>query len=84
MRIDDLVKEFRATTGEPLWKMVLNWGTVIVFFALPIAAFAGWLHPERLEYLREYMRNITLLVFGLAGLKTWEQFSKKKEGDSDK
>jgi hypothetical protein len=72
MKIDDLIREFRATAGEPLWKMVLNWGTVLVFFALPIAAFTGLLHPERLEYLREYMRNITLLVFGLAGLKTWE------------
>jgi hypothetical protein len=79
MRIDDLIREFRATAGEPLWKMILNWGTVIVFFALPIAALLGWLHPERLDYLREYMRSITLLVFGLAGLKTWEQLGKKKE-----
>ncbi|HET6888013.1 MAG TPA: hypothetical protein VFH87_08825, partial [Candidatus Udaeobacter sp.] len=34
-------------------------------------------NPERVEKLREflaeYMRNITVLVFGLAGLRTWEQ-----------
>lgn len=78
MKIDDLIREFRATTDEPLWKIVLNWGTVIVFFTLPILFVTGCLHPERLEYLREYMREITLLVFGLAGLRTWQQIRKEK------
>jgi len=79
MKIDDFIREFRSTTGDPLWKVILNWGSVLTFFALPILFLAGALHPERLEYLREYMRNITILVFGLAGLKTWEQIKKGNE-----
>lgn len=73
---------------EHLWKTVLNWGTVIFFFLLPISCFIihlyalthqGWLGPpisgeEKYDfsYVQNLQRDITFLVFGLAGLRTWE------------
>lgn len=65
---------------EPVWKTVLNWGTVLIFLAFPIVLFITqlWVYPTldqekvHLDYLREFMRNITILIFGLAGLRTWE------------
>ena len=69
---------------EPLWKTILNWGTVIVFLTLPLVVFTlhvyakthpGWILEGRegeFKYVFEFQRNITVLVFGLAGLRTWE------------
>ncbi len=69
---------------DPLWKTVLNWGTVVTFLTLPLIVFIMQLymrahtgtfdttHPEHFKYLLDFQRNITVLVFGLAGLKTWE------------
>ena len=78
---------------EPLWRLVLNWGTVVTFLILPLVILSiqvyanthphwwTWqdhqLTPEqqasRYQYLNDFMRNLTILVFGLAGLRTWEQ-----------
>jgi hypothetical protein len=73
---------------DPLWKSALNWGAVITFLALPLFILLmqiyNWTHPgfmatdpENIDKLREflsgYMRDVTFLVFGLAGLRTWEQ-----------
>ena len=77
---------------DPLWKTVLNWGTVITFLVLPLfilsfqlyvnthPGYWKWVEPnltpeqhaQRFQYIYDFMRNITILVFGLAGLKTWE------------
>src|SRR5262252_7293006 len=77
---------------DPLWKTVLNWGTVIVFLTLPIFIMSmqlyvnthpgtwTWVeqgltpeqHNARFQYLYDFIRNVTVLVFGLAGLRTWE------------
>jgi hypothetical protein len=78
---------------EPIWRTVLNWTAVITFFVLPAILFVTqiWVYPNleqekaHLDYLREFMRNVTFLVFGLAGLKTWEVIKangreKKQEG----
>lgn len=97
MNIDDKIKEFRATSGDPLWKIVLNWGTVVLFLTLPLAIAAvqiysnthrGWWvwmenltpaeHERRFQYLNDFMRNLTILVFGLAGLRTWENIRNGK------
>ncbi len=90
MKLDDLIREFRATSGEPLWRVFLNWGTVIAFFAIPLTLFCvqfyarthpGWFneeHPEHFKYIADYQRNLTILVFGLAGLKTWENIKNNK------
>jgi len=83
---------------DPLWKTVLNWGTVITFLLLPLAILSlqvyanthsGWwkwqdqLTPEqqaaRYQYLNDFMRNLTMLVFGLAGLRTWESIKNGKK-----
>jgi hypothetical protein len=69
---------------DPYWKIALNWGAVLVFFSLPFVIFVTqlWVYPNldqekaHLDYLREWMRNVTLLVFGLAGLRTWEQMKR--------
>lgn len=65
---------------EPLWKTVLNWGAVLTFFLLPLTVFISQFtiftdmaaQKDDLDYLKTFMTNITLLVFGLAGLRTWE------------
>jgi hypothetical protein len=69
---------------DPLWKTVLNWGTVVTFLSLPLVVFIvqmwarthpGWMtteNPQHFHYILDFQRNITILVFGLAGLKTWE------------
>lgn len=85
---------------DPLWKTVLNWGAVITFLFLPLLIFSlqlwNWTHPgffvladpvrveRNLEYLREFMRNITILVFGLAGLRTWENIKNGKIKEDSK
>ena len=78
--------------NEPLWKTVLNWGTVILFLTLPLFIMGvqiyinthpdswHWTDPnltpeqrtQRFQYIYDFMRNLTVLVFGLAGLRTWE------------
>jgi len=84
---------------EPLWKTVLNWGTVITFLTLPLVIMSiqiyanthpGWWEwaekgltqserQERFAYLYDFMRNLTILVFGLAGLRTWEHIKNGKD-----
>jgi hypothetical protein len=80
---------------EPRWKTVLNWGTVITFLSLPMVMLSvqlwHWTHPNffhlldpnnpRIEYLKEFQRNITILVFGLAGLRTWESIKANGNGN---
>ena len=83
---------------DPLWKTVLNWGTVVLFLLLPLFIMAiqlyanthpGWWqwmeklnpqeHERRFQYVNDFMRNLTILVFGLAGLRTWENLKNGKE-----
>jgi hypothetical protein len=76
---------------EPLWRIVLNWGTIVTFLTLPLVVFIaqlyarthpGWLdtsNPEHFKYLLDFQRNLTILVFGLAGLKTYEQVKNGKQ-----
>lgn len=69
---------------EP-WKTFLNWGAVVMFFGMPLLvmvlqiaalAYPGWLSKElpqaEFKYLYEFQRALAVLVFGLAGLRTWE------------
>jgi len=84
---------------EPLWRLVLNWGTVITFLVLPLLILSvqvyanthpGWWnwseqlkpeeHERRFQYINDFMRNLTILVFGLAGLRTWEQIKTNGNG----
>jgi hypothetical protein len=70
---------------EEPWKRFLNWGAVIMFFSMPLLvmaiqllalAFPNVLAQElpqsEFKYLYEFQRALAILVFGLAGLRTWE------------
>lgn len=74
-------------TEEP-WKRFLNWGAVIMFFGMPLLvmtiqllalAFPNVLSQSlpqtEFKYLYEFQRALAILVFGLAGLRTWEHVS---------
>ena len=84
--------------SDPLWRTVLNWGAVVTFLTLPLMLFSiqlwNWTHPgfltlmdpkqPRIEFLAEFHRNVTILVFGLAGLRTWEQVRNGKHNSETK
>jgi hypothetical protein len=70
---------------EEKWKRFLNWGAIIMFFSMPLLilliqllalTFPSWLSQElpqtEFKYLYEFQRALAILVFGLAGLRTWE------------
>jgi hypothetical protein len=74
--------------NEEPWKTFLNWGAVIMFFGMPLLVmvlqifalvFPNWLSKQlpqtEFKYLYEFQRALAILVFGLAGLRTWEHVS---------
>jgi hypothetical protein len=77
---------------EPLWRSVLCWGAVITYLTLPLLTFVlvfisdefSWPHFN--EHLREYkfltpyFESVTALIFGLAGLNTFDRHSIRSEG----
>jgi putative Ca2+/H+ antiporter (TMEM165/GDT1 family) len=73
---------------EPLWKTILNWGTVIAFFVVPTAFFIMHINgsftgmtAEDFKYIETWLRNLTFLVFGLAGMKAAQYFKNGHNGD---
>lgn len=76
--------------NEPQWRRILNWGCVIAFFAFPVIFFIlqilaaempGFHFEEQTKYYtwtRDYFRLIALLVFGMAGLNSWDRHNGKK------
>jgi hypothetical protein len=69
---------------EPKWRTVLNWSAVIMFFSMPLVLFVmhlisierGWQVEERwaeFKGLGFVYQTITALVFGLAGLNSWDR-----------
>jgi hypothetical protein len=78
-----------AIIKEPLWRTVLCSSAVICFFMMPLCIFLvqlygwtqpGWITPlqhggPQLDYMAQMQLIVTLLVFGLSGLRTWEQFT---------
>jgi hypothetical protein len=73
---------------EEGWKTFLNWAAVIMFFGMPLLvmviqllalSFPTVLSKElpqaEFKYLYEFQRALAILVFGLAGLRTWEHVS---------
>ena len=76
---------------EPQWRRILNWGCVISFFTFPIIFFTlqvlaaeipNFHFEEQIkQYLwtREYFRLIALLVFGMAGLNSWDRHNGTKK-----
>lgn len=83
---------------EPTWKTVLNWSVIVMFITMPVVVMIiqlyalshpSWLSAElpqqEFKYLYEYQRALAVLVFGLAGLRTWEitHNGKQKKGSVD-
>jgi hypothetical protein len=71
---------------DPTWRTALCWGAVITFFVLPLVVFVtlflsftvpSWtLIKEELEafkWVGTYENTLAALVFGLAGLNTWDK-----------
>jgi hypothetical protein len=83
---------------EPLWREVLCWGAVICFFLLPLIAFvivvygvtvgsAGFLSAQELAFFKEFTpfeATLATLVFGLAGLNTWDKRNGVKKEEKEK
>jgi hypothetical protein len=77
---------------ESLWRRVLVWGAIGLFFGLPILAFilqiiaiqSPWFRLEEyladFRYLGVFESTLAALVFGLAGLNSWD----KKNGKDEK
>jgi hypothetical protein len=74
---------------EPTWRRVLCWGAVVTFFAMPLIALTfhviaiqlGWKADERVTELKGLLPvyyTVSSLVFGLAGLNTFDRFNGKK------
>jgi hypothetical protein len=70
---------------EEPWKTFLNWSVIIMFIAMPVLVMViqlyalshpAWLSSQlpqtEFKYLYEFQRALAILVFGLAGLRTWE------------
>jgi hypothetical protein len=80
-----------AAVKEPLWRGVLCWGAVLSFFALPITAFVvviasvisgGGLSTQEVDNIKAfsgYQATLGALVFGLAGLNTWDRRNGAKD-----
>src|ERR1700757_2993350 len=71
---------------EPLWRKILCWGAVVCFFLFPGMAFALVIHDalthgiilsatdiSNLKSFGTYQATLTALLFGLAGLNTWDR-----------
>ena len=82
---------------EEGWKTFLNWGAVIMFFGMPLLVlviqllaltFPDWLSQElpqtEFKYLYEFQRALAILVFGLAGLRTWEHVAANGKNKNEK
>ena len=52
---------------------------LVLLIQLAALTFPGWLSQElpqtEFKYLYEFQRALAILVFGLAGLRTWEHVS---------
>lgn len=81
---------------EPLWRIVLCWGTVVTFLTLPLVVFVlhivsdevTWLHFSQhvteYKFMIPFFQTITALVFGLAGLHSWDKrINGKGRSDGD-
>ena len=70
-----------------LWKIVLAWGCLGFFFAVPLFFFILHItsldknpsfisHIGEFRYMAEYLRTVTVIIVSLAGFNTVELFKK--------
>ena len=72
------------------WRLILCWGSVITFLVLPLSLVVlGFVNPAFAEevksykFLGKFFESITALVFGLAGLRSFDKFIEKKNGNGN-
>jgi hypothetical protein len=82
--------------SEPLWRKVLCWGSVILFLTLPVLILLVRLvsdsYPDfhwseslrQAKFMVPYFQSLTALIFGLAGLNTWDRRSNGRSRAADK
>jgi hypothetical protein len=80
-----------ALPPEPMWRKVLCWGSVILYLTLPLLILVVRLlsdhFPEyhwaeslsQAKFMIPYFTSLTALVFGLAGLSSWDRKNGKPE-----
>lgn len=69
---------------EPLWRTILNWGSVVYFLGLPAVALFygvtnftfGTTSPKAADFLREFHFACTAIVAAVAGLNSFDRRSK--------
>jgi ABC-type glycerol-3-phosphate transport system permease component len=79
-----------------LWRQVLCWGTVITFLTAPFLIFILHIisdefpesfhfsaHLQEYRFLDKFYQIISALVFGLAGLNTFDRHLERKSGAKD-
>ena len=73
------------------WRLVLQWGTVITFLAMPLSIFllaffnpAFESHIREFKFLTKFFESITALVFGLAGLRSVDKYVETRNGNDNK
>jgi hypothetical protein len=76
-----------SNNKEPLWRQVLCWAAVISFFAIPTGFYfmqvicmlvPAWqitdAELKHFQWLGNYLRTLATLVFGLAGLNSFDSW----------
>jgi hypothetical protein len=77
----------REHAAMHLWKLVLAWCCLVLFFGIPIVFFSIHIsqlngnptfasHASEFKYMADYLRTITTIIIALAGLNTVEIFKK--------
>jgi ABC-type Fe3+ transport system permease subunit len=74
--------------NEPRWRTALCWGAVITFLTVPLLVFILHVvsdevpssfhfsqHLSEYKFLTPFFQSITALVFGLAGLNSFDKHS---------
>lgn len=79
-------------SAEPQWRLVLCWGAVLTFLTAPLVIFilllisqeGGWLHFNQhigeYKWMAAFYQSVTGLVFGLAGLHSFDRFAETRNG----
>jgi hypothetical protein len=77
---------------EPRWRILLCWGAVFTFFTVPLVGIGLLLladsvpnirnHISEYKFIGPFFQSVTALVFGLAGLKSFDRYVDVKNGKS--
>lgn len=81
---------------EPLWRTLLCWGAVLAYLTVPLITYIlivvsiqspGWNINEHLKDfagLGQWFQALSALVFGLAGLRSFDRYVDVKNGSKKK